>query len=159
MKYEKFYDSVLLMEDNKSLEFNYNDGELFINFKNNIDTDDNFIIDKSNYEVYEAFDYLFYKYSIYKNDDINHIIYLSSSSNTRLKIIHLKDYFRLIFTPRDINKTNISVLVKTNNLIQYPLNELFIELYNNLKLLDDVKSYGHQIHLEEYVLSKKNNVT
>ena len=155
MKYEKFYDSVLLMKDNKSLEFNYTDGDLFINFKNNIDNDNNFIIDKSNYGVYEAFVYLFYKYSIYRNEDVNHILYLSCSSNSKLKIIHLKNSFRLIFTPSSNNKSNISVLVKTNNLIQYPLNELLVELFNNLILLDDVKSYGHQIHLEEYVLSKK----
>ena len=41
-------------------------------------------------------------------------------------------------------------------IFQYdPFNCVFMKMYNNLCEIDDVKDYGHQIHMEEYLYERK----
>lgn len=35
-----------------------------------------------------------------------------------------------------------------------PFNIVFMRMYNNMKEIDDVNDYGHQIHIEEYLYNK-----
>lgn len=37
----------------------------------------------------------------------------------------------------------------------FPFNMIFMKMYNNMKEIDDVNDYGHQVHMEEYLLSLK----
>ncbi len=39
-----------------------------------------------------------------------------------------------------------------------PFNVVFMRMYNNMKDIDDVNDYGHQIHIEEYMFNKENKL-
>ena len=67
---------------------------------------------------------------------------------------HKKEY------DRDFNSPNYIPIRFRNSGSSYdPFNMLFMKMYNEMKEIDDVNDYGHQIHMEEYLYNKVKKLT
>ena len=81
-----------------------------------------------------------------------------------LKIKKEKDIFNIEFYTQphidgydeDFHSSNyVSIRFRNSGSSYNPFNILFMKMYNNLKEVDDVNDYGHQIHIEEYLYNQK----
>lgn len=50
--------------------------------------------------------------------------------------------------------TSIPIRFRNSGSTYYPFNRFFMNMYNNLKDIDDTYDYGHQIDVEEYLYNK-----
>lgn len=57
---------------------------------------------------------------------------------------------------RDFHSTSyITIRFRNNGSTYDPFNTIFMKMYNDLCEVDDINEFGHQIHMEEYIYSKK----
>ncbi len=49
----------------------------------------------------------------------------------------------------------ITVRFRNSGSTYDPFNFVFMRMYNNMREIDDVNDYGHQMHIEEYLYNKK----
>ncbi len=62
----------------------------------------------------------------------------------------IKGYDEDFHTPR-----HIPIRFRNSGSRYSPFNTVFMKMYNDLKEIDDINDYGHQIHIEEYIYTKK----
>ena len=56
---------------------------------------------------------------------------------------------------RDFNSLHhIPIRFRNSGSFYNPFNVVFMRMYSNMKEIDDVNDYGHQIHMEEYLYSQ-----
>lgn len=84
-----------------------------------------------------------------------------------LKIKKNKDSFKLEFYiqphidgyDEDFHSPNYIPIRFRNSGSSYdPFNVIFMRMYNNMRDIDDVNDYGHQIHIEEYIFNKEKKL-
>lgn len=147
------------------------------------DSDYSFTITKDNYEVFSLFEKLFddiniikdryelFNYSNYNElyDEKNKTITWYSDETAHIVANYLKihrddDKFKIDFFTqpyvdgydRDFNSTGyISVRFRNSGSRYSPFNIAFMDMYNDMKEVDDVNDIGHQIHIEEYLYTLK----
>ncbi len=84
-----------------------------------------------------------------------------------LKIKEDKDSFKLDFYIQphidgyddDFHSPNyIQIRFRNSGSSYAPFNVVFMRMYNNMKDIDDVNDYGHQMHIQEYMFNKEKEL-
>ena len=117
--------------------------------------------------------YRLYNLSYYNelyNKDENKITWYSDETSNKvsnyLEIVQEDEIFKINFyTQEDIKGYDkdfksdryIPIRFRNSGSRYRPFNTLFMKMYNNMKLIDDVNDINHQISIDEYVYTKKFN--
>ena len=154
--------------------------ELFNDIKNiNIFEDYDLMIQERAEEIEELErpkildSYRLYNLSYYNelyNKDENKITWYSDETSSKvsnyLEIVQEDEIFKINFyTQEDIKGYDkdfksdryIPIRFRNSGSRYRPFNTLFMKMYNNMKLIDDVNDINHQISIDEYVYTKKFN--
>lgn len=79
-----------------------------------------------------------------ENDEFKLEFYTQPHIDGYDKDFHLKNYIPIRF--------------RNTGSSYEPFNVVFMRMYNNMKEIDDVNDYGHQMHIEEYMFNKEKKM-
>lgn len=182
---------IFLKEEKKYVAITYN-GNLDLYWSihsENVNEDNEFLITKENYRLYELFEQLFddikninifnegLDKEMYRSNNMSNYNELYNGSNVVtwysdeaahevaniLKIIKCDSSFKIQFYTQpyidgyseDFHSLHYIPIRFRNSGSRYePFNMVFMKMYRDMKEIDDVNDYGHQLHLEEYLHNK-----
>lgn len=118
--------------------------------------DDNkkLIINQSYYnELYDKKNKIITWYSDETAHEVSNILKIKKQEETFKIEFYIQQYMKGY--DKDFHSLKyIPIRFRNSGSYYDPFNVVFMRMYNNLKNVDDVNDYGHQIHIEEYLYNK-----